>query len=87
MRSSVALLGGIVTLFVGWQALGTAADNSQSAAVQNGTNSSAAAWNMSESIYSGLGEAAGPSIVWMGVGSLILIACGTLVVAARGGGR
>lgn len=86
MRTSVALLGGIVILFVGWQALGTAADNSEQAA-QNGTNSSSAAWNMSESIYSGLGEAAGPAIVWMGVGAFVLVSCGVLVVAAGGGGR
>jgi nucleoside recognition membrane protein YjiH len=86
MRASIALLGGIVMLFVGWQALGTAATNSESAA-QAGSNQSAAAWNMSEAIYSGLGEAAGPSIVWMGVAAFILVACGVLVAAARGGGR
>lgn len=89
MRASVALLGGIVVLFTGWQFLGQAADQSRDAAVTNGTNGSAAAYNMSTGIYEGVGAAAPGMVVWGGVAAVVLISCGLLLRGAhgRGGGR
>jgi len=86
MRASMGLLGAVVVLFVGWQALGTAADQAYAPAVTNGTNDSAAVWNMSTGIFEGIGATASPAIVWGGVAAFILLALG-LLVAVQGGGR
>ena len=86
VRASMALLGGVVVLFLGWQALGTAAEGSYAPAVTNGTNESAAAWNMTTGVFEGIGAAASPAIVWGGVAAFILLALG-LLVAVQGGGR
>lgn len=85
MRTSIALLGGISILFVGFQAIAEAAGNSKDVAYSAG-NGSAAAYNMSEGVFHGLGTAGG-SIVWMAVAAFILVACGLLVLAKPGGGR
>lgn len=85
MRTSVATLGGIVVLFVGFFAIAEAADNSKDVAY-NGSNGSAAAYNMSEGVFHGIGTAAGPGVVWMGVAAFILVVCGFLVIASRNGG-
>jgi hypothetical protein len=82
----MGLLGGVVVLFVGWQALGIAAERSRDAAVVNGTNESAAAWNMSTGVFEGIGAAASPAIVWGGVAAFILLSLG-LLIAVQGGGR
>ena len=86
VRASMALLGGVVVLFLGWQALGIAAEGARETAVVNGTNESAAVWNMSTGIFEGVGAAASPAIVWGGVAAFILLALG-LLIAVQGGGR
>lgn len=87
MRASVALLGGIVVLFVGWQTLGQAASDSQAAA-QAQSNSSAM-WNMTNGVYEGVGTAAPGLVVWGGVSAFVLVSLGLLLRGAhgRGGGR
>lgn len=85
MRTIVAVGLAVVMLFIGIQALGLEAGNTQDAAVDNGTNESAAAWNMTTGIYSGLGQTYAPALVFMGIGAVVLVALGILV--SVGGGR
>jgi hypothetical protein len=87
MRSSIALLGGTVILFIGIIGIGRSADLAYDPAVTNGTNSSAAAYNMSQGVFEGIGTAAAPAVVWAGVAALVLLALGLLVSVSRGGGR
>lgn len=87
MRVSVALLGGITILFVGFYALNEGASQAHDPAVTNGTNESAAVYNTSVGIFDALGQAAGPGIIWAGVAAFILVALGFLVLANPGGGR
>jgi len=85
MRASIGLLGGIVVLFIGIQALGQAGKSAEPA-VNNSSVSTQAAYNMSTGIFEGIGAAASPAIVWGGIAAFILIALG-LLVFATGGGR
>jgi len=84
MRSTTAILGSIVMLFIGFFGLSYAAENVQTQAVTNGTNQSAAAYNTTTAITDGLGQAFAPAVVWMGVAAIILIALGYLVFATSG---
>jgi len=85
MRSSVAILLSIVVLFVGVTAISDAALNAEDTAVQNGTNQSASAYNMTTEVFGGLTEAAAPGLVWFGIGAIILVALGFLVYAGSSG--
>jgi hypothetical protein len=85
MRTSVGILGGITVLFVGFMALAESAGQTQSTAYGAG-DSASSAWNMTNQIFAGAGEAAAPAIVWMGVGAFILVALG-LLLAGAGGAR
>jgi hypothetical protein len=85
MRATVGILGGISVLFVGFYGLQEQASQTQDAAVTNGTNASASAYNTTSAVFDGLGQAAGPGIVWMGVAAVILVALGFLVVAGNSG--
>ena len=85
MRATVGILGGISVLFVGFMGLAEQAGQTEDAAVTNGTNSSAEAFNATTEVFGGLGQAAGPGIVWMGIAAVILIALGFLVVAGNSG--
>lgn len=85
MRVSVAILGGISILFVGFMAIAESASQSEDAAVTNGTNASEAAWNMADGVFGGLGQAAGPGIVWMGIAAIIIVCLGFLVYAGSSG--
>jgi len=85
MRTSVAALGGIAVLFVGFFGLQEAASQSKDAAVTNGTNSTSAAWNTSTEVFNGLGQAFGPGIVWFGIAAVIIVALGFLVMAGNSG--
>jgi len=78
MRSVVGLLGGVVILFIGFQAFNQAAVNTRDTAVVNGTNSSAAAWNMTTGVLQGSGQA-GSGIVFAAVGGVVIVALGVLV--------
>ena len=83
-RSSVAILGGISMLFVGIIAVSMAAQSSESTAM-NGSQNAQDAYNATEGVFNGLGQAMGPGIVWMGVGAFVLISLGYLVYAAQSG--
>lgn len=84
MRASVAILLAIVMMFVMLTALGTQAGLTEDAAVQNGTDESAEAYNMTTQLYNGTGQALGPALAIGGVAAVVLIALGYLVKA---GGR
>jgi len=83
-RSSVAILGGISMLFVGIIAVSMAAQSSESNAL-NSSENAGQAYNATEGVFNGLGQAMGPGIVWMGVGAFVLISLGYLVYAAQSG--
>jgi hypothetical protein len=87
MRATVAILTGISVLFVGVIAMNDAAESAYEPAVINGTNESAAAYNVSQQTFNQLGVAGGDGIVWMGIAAIILLALGLLVVASNRGGR
>lgn len=78
MRSVVGLLGGVVLLFIGFQAFNQAAVNTKDVAVTNGTNATSASWNMTTGVLQGGGQA-GSGIVFAAVGGVVLIALGVLV--------
>lgn len=75
----------VVMAVVGIQAIGTQAGSSRDAAVANGTNESAAAWNMTTQIFAGGGEALAPALVFGGVAAVVLVSLGILVTAGRSG--
>lgn len=85
MRTSVASLGAIVMLLVGFIGLGELASDTESVAVTNGTNATADSFNMTTEVFGGLGQAASGGIVWMGVAAVILVALGFLVLAGSSG--
>lgn len=86
MRVVVAVGMAVSMLVVGITALSESAQQTRDAAVVNGTNSSAMAWNTTTNVVDGLGQAAAPGVVWMGVAAIVLVALGILV-SASGGGR
>lgn len=83
MRTSVGILGGIIVLFVGFMALAESAGQTQSTAYGAG-DSASSAWNMTNQVFAGAGEAAAPAIVWAGVAAFILVALGFLYTATGG---
>ena len=87
MRASIGLLGGVVMLFVGWQALGMAATSAEQSVVNNSTQAAQDAYNMSEGIIGGLGEGGMQVLGIAAPAVFVLLALGVLLVAARGGGR
>jgi len=84
IRASVALLGGIVILFVGFLGMNQAANQAYDPAVINGSNESAIAYNMSVGVLDGVGQAAAPATVWMGIAAFILVSLGLLYMAVPG---
>lgn len=85
MRTLLAVGIAVVMLFAGYQALGMQAAQVEDAATTNGTNQSEAAWNMSNQIFEGSGEALAPALVWMGVAAVVLVSLGILAGAYQGG--
>lgn len=85
MRATVGILVAIPMAFIGFIAMSLAADSSESAAMN--TSAGGDAWNATTAVVDGLGQAAGPGLVWMGIAAIILIACGLLYMAVPGGGR
>lgn len=86
VRATLGILGAITMLFIGIVAVSTAAQQSESRAM-NSTNGGAEAWNATTGIVEGVGQAAGPAVVYGGIAAIILIVCGLLVMASRSGGR
>ena len=86
MRTTVAVLLAIPLLVVGVTAIGTQADQSESRALNASDNGSA--YNLSTELFGEFTTTAGPGVVFMGIGAVILGALGVLVAAgASGGGR
>lgn len=85
MRASVGILGGISMLFVGFYGLSEMASQTEDPAVTNGTNATGSAFNTTSEVLGGIGQAASPAIVWMGVAAFILVALGFLVAAGNSG--
>jgi len=71
-------------LFVGFIAVSNAATSSRANA-QNSTEEASQAYNATEQVFNGLGEAMGPGIVWMGIAAFIMIALGYLYLASQSG--
>jgi len=71
-------------LFVGFIALSNAAQDVEPTAL-NGTNASATAYNTTEGIINGLGQAMSPAVVFGGVGAFVVVVLGYLVVAGNSG--
>lgn len=84
MRSSVAALGSIVLLVVGIFAISTQADISRPTALNSTANGSSAAFNTTQGVFEGVTNAAGPGVVYAGVGAFILVSCGLLIVVYGG---
>jgi hypothetical protein len=84
MRSTTAILGGISMLFIGFFGLSFAAQGVETTAL-SGSNESQAAYNASVGIIDGIGQAAAPAVVWMGVAAIVLISGGYLVVVSQNG--
>lgn len=80
----MAILGGISMLFVGVIAISNAAQSSEQNAMNSSQNAQDA-YNATEGVFNGLGQAMGPGIVWMGVAAFVLISLGYLVYAAQSG--
>lgn len=87
MRTVIAVGVAVCMVFIGFHALGTQAQLSEDAAVENGTNDSEAVWNMTTELYGGGGTALAPALVWMGVAAVVLVSLGVLLTVAPGGGR
>jgi ABC-type Fe3+ transport system permease subunit len=85
MRASIAVLLGIVLAFVMITALGVSAQQTEDAAIANGTQESAEAHNMTTQIYDGVGQAFGPALAFGGAAAFVLIGAGVLVKAGGQG--
>ena len=84
MRGTVGLLGGVVLLFIGFQAFNQAAVQTEDTAVTNGTNATGSAWNMTTGVLQGAGQA-GSGIVWAAIAGVVIIALGILVYSNPAG--
>lgn len=82
MRTSVAILGGISVLVVGFFGL---AEASRSAGNQPLNGSEADALNATDGVFTGLGQAFAPGIVWLGIAAIVLVFLGYLVAAGQFG--
>lgn len=85
MRTTVGVMLGVVIMGIGLPALSFAAQDAEEPA-QNTTNGGDA-YNLSTDVFGGIGDAAGPGIVFMGVAAIVIVSLGILVVAGRSGGR
>lgn len=83
MRTTVAVLLAIPILVVGVTAIGTQADQSESAGLNASDNGSA--YNLSSELFGEFTTTAGPGLVFMGIGAVIVGALGVLVAAGAGG--
>lgn len=86
IRASVAVLGGISILFLGLNALGEAAQQSESTAI-NQSNATHDAWNLSTDFYTAFGQTTGDIAAWGGAAAFVLITLGLLYYTTQQGGR
>jgi len=87
MRASVAILGSIPLLFLGYMAVSQAAQDAYDPAVVNGTNASASAYNTSIGVVEGVSAGLSPGLVMGGIAGFILISLGFLYLSMPGGRR
>lgn len=88
MRSSGAVLIIIAILALGFVGLSWQGQAVQDTAVDNGTNTSAAAYNMTEGITEIVGPTTVMILVYGGLALMAFMAVGLILVyASRGGGR
>jgi hypothetical protein len=85
MRAILAVVLTIVILFAGVYALSFQSQSVEDAAVANGTNETAEAYNLTNDVYEGLTEVGSGAVVWMGAGVVVLLGLGFLVVGGRSG--
>lgn len=83
MRTIVGVGLAVGMTFIGAIALSEAAQQSEQTATN--TSAGADAWNVSVDVFGGIGQAAAPAIVWMGVAAIVLVAVGLLVMAGNNG--
>lgn len=82
MRVVLGVVLAVSILFLGFTALGYQADAVANQAVDNGTNETAEAFNLTTDVYEGMGEVFGPAVVWFGIGVIVLLSLGLLYVHA-----
>lgn len=87
MRASVAILGSIPLLFLGYFAVSEAAQDAYEPAVINGSNASASAYNTSLGVVEGVSAGLSPMVAMGGIAGFILISLGFLYLAKPGGRR
>jgi len=78
LRAILAIVLAVLVIGMGLVALGYQANAVEDAAVTNGTNESAEAYNLTTDVLEGMGETFGPGVVWFGVGVIVLLSLGFL---------
>lgn len=84
MRRTVAIVLGVVMLFVGLQALGLQSQEVRPD-MANSSNITAGTYNATNTVFEGAGTALSLSITWMGMSALVLLSGGLLVYVGTGG--
>lgn len=85
MRTILAIVMAIAVIFVGAYALSYQAQGVQDVAVDNGTQATADAYNLTTDVTEGLVQVYSPALVFMGIAVIVLVALAYLVVAGRSG--
>lgn len=83
MRVTVAVGLGVLMMFIGVSALSQSAQQAEPTAMNSSGGGDA--YNLSTEVFDGIGQAAGPGVVFMGVAAIVLVALGVLVAAGRSG--
>lgn len=86
MRRTVAVVLGVVMLFVGLQALGMQSQEVRPD-MNNSTNLTTDTYNATNAIYEGTSKAMSSALTWMGMAGLVMLAGGLLVYVGTTGGR
>jgi len=79
MRASVAIIGSIAMLFVGFFALSTEQELVKDTALNSSANGSSAAANATGEVVGGMANFGGESFVWAGMAVFLLICAGLLI--------
>lgn len=85
MRTIVAVTLAISVFFAGLIAVSQQAQEFDADA--NTTEATNTSYNTAERVWDGVGGVLSEGMVWFGVAAAVLVGCGALVVASRGGGR
>jgi len=83
-RSTVAIVLGIVMLFVGYHALGLQSQNVKPD-MANSTNFTTDAYNTTNAVFEGTAQAITPAMTWFGMAAIVLLAGAYLVFMGSGG--